>query len=348
MCRDSEESIKKHLNFIHKITENYNNYFKIKNKIVKTLPKSVQQNPKKKPMMSGFQNELDKIFDSDTSESSSHYCETSGGAKGKTRELQGNENSVCGKKDGIMPLKKNHNNRGGKGDVQSIVNNAVKVDFNDNKKTAPFEAYQTVRPAVAFRTPLKDLSYSISPSVLIQSQSSKEDMSGGECEVSQSPPPKRLQVNASGVKSKKVGIHVSSSLPQSQLKRRKKIPPPKPKTSSYFAGFTASQTFKVPLDFGWNKSKKKANLDELDCSKTTMDKSQSINYCDNLEDEDSYVPERKGNTEEKGSSYKLLRHSKNKRVAKSKLKCEDEDCVPCSVKENCNECHFCINRSSLK
>ena len=44
----------------------------------------------------------------------------------------------------------------------------------------------------------------------------------------------------------------------------------------------------------------------------------------------------------------LRNQAKKKQKRKSRLRCEDQECVPCSVLENCNCCHFCLNRSKLR
>ena len=56
-----------------------------------------------------------------------------------------------------------------------------------------------------------------------------------------------------------------------------------------------------------------------------------------------------GSEEESQSrSMPEIRPRKNKRKATRSGKCNDENCVPCSVTSNCNQCYFCLNRRSLK
>ena len=42
-----------------------------------------------------------------------------------------------------------------------------------------------------------------------------------------------------------------------------------------------------------------------------------------------------------------LRKSKQRKT-KSKLRCEDSKCLPCTILENCKTCYFCLNRSKLR
>ena len=41
------------------------------------------------------------------------------------------------------------------------------------------------------------------------------------------------------------------------------------------------------------------------------------------------------------------RKSKNGK-RKTKVMCDQDNCLPCSIRENCNNCYFCINRSKLR
>ena len=43
-----------------------------------------------------------------------------------------------------------------------------------------------------------------------------------------------------------------------------------------------------------------------------------------------------------------LRESKSRKRHKSRLRCDDPNCTPCSILENCKTCFNCLNRSKLR
>ena len=132
----------------------------------------------------------------------------------------------------------------------------------------------------------------------------------------------------------------------------------KPKTKTegpkvkfdYFAGLTLPTTGMIPLDFGWNKATKK----DQDVGEKNLTLAESSNT----------IPPKASLSKPQSKTNKLLkpnievqlenglqqssRSLKKRTRRKSRLKCEDPSCSPCSVQVNCNTCYYCVNKAKLK
>ena len=165
--------------------------------------------------------------------------------------------------------------------------------------------------------------------------------------------------NVTSGKKKSIGMKKVTNKKKAEVKKTK----PKTKTEGppkvkfdYFEGLTLPTTGMIPLDFGWNKSTKDQGVGETNltlaessitispnsprkASQTSRTKAQS--KTNNL---------LKPNIEEQleNGLQQSSRSLKKKTRRKSRLKCEDPSCSPCSVLVNCNTCYYCVNKAKLK